>query len=297
MSFILSGIRAVYRSFTHGGPFRGIGGLRHLLVRIIHRTPTFIRLTLIETAYPLLRRSTNPVNPGAHSVLLSFGRPYLIRRIVRLQSLSEQITQITVSNNNPEHRDFPFNLENMPRLRALIHQTERKSCFERIIIASGLPDSHFFFQDDDLFLLPSTIDTIIEKSHNSNDSVIGIAGSCVTTCDEQSGTFSTHYIENQPGSVDILHRVYAMTAQQVTRCIQLYNKLRRIDLITADNVSLVEDILISFSGTRKPQIIPHPAYLPHPSGFNSDIAVSARSGFLEIRRTIYQHLIQNREKF
>ena len=217
------------------------------------------------------------------AILLSYKRPQNIDLIIRLLLATPSIKEVIVSNNNPDLRLAPWISVRDPRV-TLIEQPVRRFCRHRFELARRSDSKYFLAVDDDLFLMPSQMETLCGALRNHPEIPHGICGQIYN-----SWTGELYMpIAHQNTSVNVLSRVYAFSAEHVR---EFFNLVERMGFhpwtrVWSDH-PVWDDLLISFSGRALPRIHDIGAFLDSPFQDDADIALSKQEGFKAQRFDVF----------
>ncbi len=218
--------------------------------------------------------------PPITVILLSYGRPQNMHAQVQAALACAFVAEVIVSNNNPRVEIAAYVRQRDHRLR-LIQQTERTGCIKRIELARDLGRSFYICLDDDLYLWPSQLRALAWHLVQQPEAVHGITGQDLPSLSgEQGGSY-----RNEERPVEVLNRIYAFTSAHARRVFVLIDLLRRVHPDIASNPSLIEDLLLSYSGRGRPRMHALGPYIPDPSGMDLRQAMHGQPEWATARKT------------
>jgi hypothetical protein len=216
-------------------------------------------------------------------VLLSFARPRNIQPIAESVLRCGFVDRLVISNNDPRVRLTDHVRIASPRA-AILEQEAPCPPMRRFEIARELPGEYFLALDDDVLLRAPQIDAVFRALVNDPGVPHGIIGQ-VMDGEERAGVRSYRLVERRDGTVDVLNRAYFFTAAHRDRFFTLLAAIGRQPLRYGD------DIVLSFSGERRPRIHDVGRVLYFPSGDDPAVARWLEPGFQEYRTAVYGDLI------
>jgi hypothetical protein len=229
-------------------------------------------------------------------ILQSYKRPWNIEPMVRMFLRFDCVNKVIVSNNN-KLSAVSFQLSHSG-LRAsgprtaddrvqIINQQKNypASKFAMIALEEAKKGAQYFLSiDDDLLLFPDQIETLM-RALIANPSVPhGLVGQRVT----DNGEWMHHLTGDVP--IDILNRAYAFTANHMYRYAELLDALGYRSDEDKAMLPFGADIVLSRSGTQKPQIHAAGRLLDCPTNAKPGIARFKDSGFTDYRLELWQRL-------
>jgi len=220
------------------------------------------------------------------AILLSYKRPQNIERIIKNLIATPNIKHVILSNNNPDiDLSKWFNLQQYPI--EFIQQANHEICIKRFEIALSLPYDYFICPDDDLFLSPKQLETLLDLAQQDRSKVHGIFGQIKSFNDNGFGLFSG--VHGVTCEVDILNRVYCFSKEHLLKMIEL---IKQLNLKSMGDALHIDDLLISFSGQRHPICHDLGEFEDCPSSLEVGIATCAEDGFEAIRLATYRRLTE-----
>lgn len=179
-------------------------------------------------------------------ILLSYLRPQNIQRILDAMKASKYCRRIILSNNRPAINILDY-IEPPGDGLEVIQQKEETLPVNRYSIARARPGEFFVCIDDDIFLTPPQIDTVITALMQDPARPHGVWGEVITM--ENKTMVVTRGVHNVSREVTILNRVYAVTRTHVQRFFRFLDDLGVTD---PQDLGPVDDIVLSFCGTALP---------------------------------------------
>lgn len=221
------------------------------------------------------------------AIVLSYRRPWNIEYIVRSLLRCTCIEHIIVSNNNPAVRMDRWLRIRDPRITMIMQHADTGAVM-RYQIARSAPGNFFLSIDDDVYLLPEQIVWLLRALQREPDVPHGFFGErLIKPIHENADQAFEHGIVNQEREVDILNRVYCFTPRHVRRYFELLDTLNIRDPEGIRRLSIADDVVLSFTGIRRPRIHDIGTYLNCPTSGMPGIAQWKERGFREERRRLY----------
>jgi len=154
-------------------------------------------------------------------------------------------------------------------------------------MASQLDYDRFLFIDDDIFLTAAQIDTLFAALDREPGRAHGVWGEIIERR-WRGLRFKTH-IQSATREVDILNRVYALSASQTRGAIAL---ARGLGIDDWADIGPTDDILVSFAGAERPMCHDVGSLAECSSSDQPGIAVWRRRGFYKARRAMVHALLR-----
>jgi hypothetical protein len=218
------------------------------------------------------------------AILLSYKRPQNIERIIKNLIATPGIKHVVLSNNNPDiNLSKWINLQQYPI--KFIQQSNHSICVKRFEIALDLPYDYFIFPDDDLFLSPQQLQTLLELAQQDKSRVHGMFGQIKSFNDKGFGLFSG--VHGATCEVEILNRVYCFSREHLLKMVEL---TKQLNMKSISDALHIDDLLISFSGQGRPICHDLGAFEDCPTSLEVGIATCAEDGFDTIRLNTFRHL-------
>lgn len=183
-------------------------------------------------------------------VLLSHNRPENIEPIVRSALRNVFVDRLIVSNSNPKVRMADWLRVDDPRLEVVEEQTPTQPG-HRFVIAQREKGDFFLSIDDDIFLTPRQWAEFFQRLLDSPEVPHGIMGNRFLPGTTSSNGSPFHHITETECEVDVLIGAYAFTRVHLNRAFFLAETLHMLPMSDIRNG---EDILLSFSGIRRPRL-------------------------------------------
>lgn len=234
-----------------------------------------------------MKLDTVPASGSADvtAILLSYRRPQNIDPIIRSLLHCPSIRRIIVSNNNPEIR-----LEQWLSIRdsriEIMHQAVRCQTTFRFMIATREQSEFFLCIDDDIFLLPSQIESLWSELRKDPEVPHGIFGQ-VYDAKTRSMRYAIHSVTRR---VDGLNRVYAFTQKHLNEFHRLAAALGLREGHSFWNRSLWDDLALSFTGSAKPMIHDLGRFLNCPTNADVSTAAMREPDFFPLRLHLFEEL-------
>jgi len=183
-------------------------------------------------------------------ILMNHKRPENVAMIARHVLRSGFVGRLVISNNSQDYRIERYVLFRDERL-VLLDQERPSGVGIRFELAKRYPARYYLCIDDDIFLHPAQLQWIYARLCASGEQPHGIFGAAFSPDESQSKEWPFVHRRGASVPVDILNGLFAFTR------IQLEEYFRLCDVLGIhDPASLMngEDIILSFSGERRPLI-------------------------------------------
>ncbi len=223
-------------------------------------------------------------DPEIAFILLSFKRPWNMRRVLEPILALELPKRILISNNNAAIDLIPY-LPGDTGCIELIQQRRNCLAVKRFELARTIRSPCYLCVDDDIFLTRDQIDALLQEYRRDTSTPQGIWGQVLLQRDGQwvlKGGF-----RNLRRRVDVLNRVYVFSSEHLVRYFQL---LERLGCRDPEDLGHADDIVLSFCGERAPLIHDLGAYRSCHSDSASGYALWKEQGFSENRLKIFERL-------
>ncbi len=218
-------------------------------------------------------------------ILQSYKRPWNIEPMVRMFLRFPWVEKVIVSNNNPTTVfRLPFT---DPRV-TVINQPHRypASMFAVLALQEAKNGAQYFLCiDDDLLLFPAQIETLIRSLIADSSVPHGLVGQRIA----DSGHSLEQHITGD-GSVDVINRAYAFTADHLRRYQAMLDQLGYATDEEKAQLPFGSDIVLSKSGAEKPRIHDVGPLLSCPTSAKPGIARFTDVGFTEFRADLIRKL-------
>lgn len=215
------------------------------------------------------------------AVLLSYRRPQNIDLLLRVLLRTRAVGRVLLSNNNPEVPIRDWITVASPRL-VVIEQKEPTGPASRLFLARDAGGSHFLLLDDDLFVYPEILDRLCAALLLDPSVPRGLIGQ---EWDAEKAALRSG-VGGFDGELDVLNRVYALTAAQLHRAIALLGETPASD----PREIVWEDLLLSFSGEGRPRCVRAGNWLDCPTADERGVSVMSRPGFRDRRLAVFLRL-------
>lgn len=206
-------------------------------------------------------------------VLLVHERPANLDLQIRLLLAMPSIREVIVSNNNPAVRAERWTSVEDPRVTFRFDPEKNQT--RRYDIARNVEGEVFLFLDDDIFLRPGDLESMVEHLRDDPSVPVGMMGQVV----DPDGTWQGG-IQDDGARVDVLNRMYVCTADHVRRVFDCVERLGWTTEETFRNPA--DDVLVSFAGCGRPRIVARP-FVDCLSHNDTGIATFRQPGFHETR--------------
>jgi hypothetical protein len=216
-------------------------------------------------------------------ILTNYARPWNLPRQVEICRQTTSPARIFLIDNSetPEGSNLPpFACDDITLLRAGRNMGNGR----RFALAATLPQRLVMCIDDDIFPDPAQIDALFTRAAHEPDRVHGVWGEDINPRSKLG--FKTHLC-NENREVDILNRLYVLTPALAKRAIALAELCGHPDW---SKIGPIDDIFISYAGTRKPACHDVGPLEDCPSSDQEGIASWRSRGFFEHRKQIIARL-------
>ena len=253
---------------------------------LVHSSREMWRRHASASASPPVGEGTGE-NDKLTVILLNHKRPENVGLVAQYSLRANFVGKLIVSNNSqsyPIARYVPFKDSRL----LLIDQDKPAGVGIRFEIAKNHPARYYLCLDDDVFLHPAQLQWLYWNLRQADDRPHGIFGAIRSPIAKAGDPWPFVHRRNHTGPVEILNGVFAFTAAQLAEFYRLC-PLLGID----DPKSLMngEDIVLSFSGDRKPMIHNIGAIWECASASSPGVAMHmSRPKFYEERWRIYSEL-------
>ena len=230
--------------------------LKHLSP--VNRLRTFMRLSnemlwrhQSATASPLVGGGV-PEDEKLTVIVLNHKRPANVERIAQYVLRAGFVGRLIISNNSQEYPIGKFIKDSDPRL-VLLDQPEPSGVGISFELAREYPSRYYLRVDDDIFLHPAQLQWIYWNLRQSAERPHGIFGAAFVADRNPEQEWPFVHRRNAFAPVDILNGLFAFTREHLDEYFRLCALLGIADQKILMNG---EDIVLSFSGEKKPQIHP-----------------------------------------
>jgi hypothetical protein len=220
-------------------------------------------------------------------VVLSYKRMKNIPAIVQNALLCGFVDRVVVCNNNPDTDLRPLLRVDDPRLE-LTQQKQRRWPSYRYEVARDHPADYYICIDDDVFPSPWQLKKLFTALLEDPASPVGNEGQVY---DQAAGNLLSRrrkllYWRDQSQAVDVLVQIYVLTRAHLDRYFEL---LRALGVDNA-TVHSSEDVVISFAGSKRPQLKDVGEVFDCPTSGDAAIAVHREHDFVAFRNDLFQRL-------
>jgi hypothetical protein len=183
-------------------------------------------------------------------ILLNHKRPANIGMLARYLLKNGFVSRLVISNNSQAYTIQRYVDVDDARL-VLLNQDTPAGVGIRFELAQRYDASYYLLIDDDIFLHPAQLQWLYWSLRHAPDRPHGIWGAALSNEKDKDKEWPFVHQRNRVGQVDILNGLFTFTRVQ----LQEYGRLCGLLGITDQKeLSNGEDIILSFSGTRKPMI-------------------------------------------
>lgn len=183
-------------------------------------------------------------------IVLNHKRPENVGQIARYVLRAGFVGKLIISNNSQEYPIEKYIKVKDPRL-VLLDQPEPSGVGISFELAREHPSRYYLRVDDDIFLHPAQLQWIYWNLRQSPDRPHGIFGAAFSADKNPEQEWPFVHRRNADASVDILNGLFAFTREHLNEYFRLCDLLGITDQKSLMNG---EDIVLSFSGNKKPQI-------------------------------------------
>jgi len=226
-------------------------------------------------------------------VVASYVRPKNIQTIIDALVKCRFVSEIVISNHNPEIVMVDFIESDDKRVR-ILNSEKREHCGYRFKVAGNLRGEYFIILDDDIFMLPEQIRKLF--MHLLDDSTVphGFHGTRYRSADDADMVNEIQHIARREANVDVLHQGYAVTKSHIANMLRIAASARRSGHFTDENpANFADDIMISVSGEAQARVHDLAPILTCPTSLQEDVAYSGRADFEQLRNRLFLYLKDN----
>lgn len=220
------------------------------------------------------------------AILQSYRRPWNIEPMARLLLRLDCIDRVIITNNNPSVDLRQSVSLHDPRMTLITQPIERPASMMAMIAYKEAQSraQRFLSIDDDLFLFPEQIEVLLRAFTKDPSVPHGLIGQSI-----DAGGRVRHHVTGER-TVDILHRVYAFTADHIHRYVQLLDPLGYATCEEKMMLPYGSDIVLSHAGNGKPKIHAAGTFLSCPTNEKPGIAKFREQGFAPFREMLQANL-------
>jgi hypothetical protein len=160
------------------------------------------------------------------------------------------VRKVVVSNSNRGVKIADWVKAGDPRL-VLVDEVKPTRPGYRFVLAAQETDDYFLSVDDDIFPTPVQWAKFFQCLLANEAVPHGLTGNLYKPGTASSNGSPFHHVIGENVEVDVLIGAYAFTRRHLE---MLFELARRLGLDDMTNLANGEDVILSFSGERKPQI-------------------------------------------
>lgn len=209
-----------------------------------------------------------------------------MERIARSVLRCSFVQKVVLCNNNPD-LDIQEWLGIADRRLVVINQQENRGTVARFEISRRDEGDYFLAIDDDIFLTPQQIRRLFRHLLKDPSVPHGLYGQVAFENQEFIDWDLIHGIE---GRVDIINKVYGFTKAHVLECFRLLGLLGVENRAALKELTMGDDIVLSFSGQSSPLCHHLGDILSCPTESLPGLAVWREPGFVSYRATLLARL-------
>lgn len=209
-------------------------------------------------------------------VLLSYKRPKNLNKILSCLRQCDFISDILISNNNPDVR-LETNLDCRDSRVKLINQSERQFPSIRLDLSRSLQSEYVIAIDDDVFLEPWQLLKLFQALLENPSVVHGFAGHVYS-----ADLARLHALFGQEKPVDALIMLFAYTKAHVESYFRILDQLQIVNRELRGS----EDVPLSFAGDSYARIHDLGYVCLCPSTDRKGVATWTTEGFMDHRRLL-----------
>lgn len=183
-------------------------------------------------------------------IVLNHKRPQNVGQIARYVLRSGFVGRMIVSNNSQAYRMAEYVNVRDPRL-LLIDQPEPSGVGISLEIAQEHRSRYYLRVDDDIFLHPAQLQWLYWSLRTQADRPHGIFGAAFVPGKDPTQEWPFEHRRNVTAPIEILNGLFAFTREHLDEYFRLCGLLGITNQRTLMNG---EDIVLSFSGSRRPLV-------------------------------------------
>jgi len=183
-------------------------------------------------------------------IVLNHKRPQNVGQIARYALRSGFVGRMLVSNNSQAYRMADYVTVQDPRL-LLIDQAEPAGVGISLEIAREYRSRYYLRVDDDIFLHPAQLQWIYWSLRTQADRPHGICGAAYDAGKDPAQEWPFVHRRQVTAPIEILNGLFAFTREHLDEYFRLCGLLGISNQRTLMNG---EDIVLSFSGSRRPMV-------------------------------------------
>lgn len=219
-------------------------------------------------------------NPVFTAIIPAYKRPQNIRPIVESLLRTPEVKKVIISNNNCRV-DLSRWFRSSDLRVTIIEQVIDRPPLIRQEIALRDDGQYFIVVDDDLFLLPSQISTLCRAQIADSSSPHAAVGEVYDSWMDRMH----HHVTDYSGFIDIVNRAFTFTRGHLDVYFALRDQLAS-GTLSLRAIELADDVITSFSGTRRPRTHAIGSFLTCPTSGTVGIAAWRTDGFFPTRLPI-----------
>jgi len=226
-------------------------------------------------------------------VVASFLRPKNIQTIISSLVKCRFVSDIVVSNHNPDIVMADF-IESDDERITILNSARHEPCGYRFKVAGDLHGEYFMILDDDIFMFPEQIRKLF--IHLLDDPAVphGFHGTRYGSAGHDDGNDEIQHVARREAYVDVLHQGYAVTRSQIAHMLQIAEAANRSGQFPDENpVDFADDLMISMSGKAQPRVHNLAPIITCPTSLQEDVAACGRPEFNTRRSRVYFYLRDN----
>ena len=226
-------------------------------------------------------------------VVASYLRPKNIQTIINALVKCRFVSEIVISNHNPEIAMADFIESDDERVR-ILNSERREHCGYRFKVTADLRGEYFMILDDDIFMLPEQVRKLF--MHLLDDSSVphGFHGTRYRSAIDADEITEIQHIARREAKVDVLHQGYAVTRGQIERMLSIAEAASRSGQFPdEDPANFADDMMISVSGKAQPRVHDLAPIITCPTSLQEDVACCGRTDFRRLRNRMFSYLRDN----
>ncbi|MEQ9644436.1 MAG: hypothetical protein RLO52_03085 [Sandaracinaceae bacterium] len=221
--------------------------------------------------------------PSLVVILPVFTRPENLCLSVALALRTPGVTEVRICVNDPAI-DAESLLDELDDRVVFDRADERRGPVERYLAAARSGGEAFVSLDDDIFLHPRQLRALADRARAEPRCPHGLYGQ---RYDASRGRFTQNLCRRE-GSVHVLNRLYAFSADQLDRYLALLGAA--VADSHAARVAIDDDVVLSFSGDGLPQVHDLGPWIDCPTETDPRVSRFGRIDAAERRRQLYRSL-------
>lgn len=235
-------LKTAWRNLDSRPPLKRVGPYFQFIRDMLRRHHSTTGSPMVGTGIPESEKLT--------VIVLNHKRPENVGQIAQYILRAGFVGKLIISNNSQEYSIENYIKVKDPRL-VLINQTEPSGVGISFELAREYPSRYYLRVDDDIFLNPSQLQWIYWNLRQFADRPHGIFGAAFAPGNNPEQKWPFVHRRNADASVAILNGLFAFTREHLEEYFHLCALLNITNQKTLMNG---EDIILSFSGNKKPLI-------------------------------------------